>query len=66
MVCSDGHCWHTFTGVIHMVVPDGHTVQKCCNCEEMRTIHRDHAHDEYYKNKRRPGHYNDGNGTIFR
>lgn len=65
MNCAD-HCWHNFVGIIHMVVPDGHVVQKCCRCEEMRDIHRDRAREEYFKNLHRPGHYNDGNGEIFR
>ena len=39
------HCYHVFRGVIFMVVPDGHIVQKCCKCEAQRVIHTDHAHE---------------------
>lgn len=39
------HCWHTFRGLIHMVIPDGHAVQKCCKCKTTRTVHVDHLHD---------------------
>lgn len=38
------HCWHALRGPIWMVVPDGHTVQKCCGCNATRTIHVDHAY----------------------
>lgn len=37
------HCWHALRGPIWMVIPDGHTVQKCCECSATRTIHVDHA-----------------------
>ncbi len=40
---THGCCYHTFRGVLFMVVPDGHTVQKCCGCENMRTVHVEHA-----------------------
>ena len=36
------HCYHALRGPIWMVVPDGHIVQKCCKCENRRTIHADH------------------------
>lgn len=46
--CNENHehCYHTYRGVLHMVVPDGHVVQKCCSCSSMRTIHADHMNDE--------------------
>lgn len=37
------HCFHAYRGVLHMVVPDGHVVLKCCKCPEMKTEHREHA-----------------------
>ena len=37
------HCYHALRGIIAMVIPNGHTVQKCCKCEAIRTIHIDHA-----------------------
>lgn len=37
------HCWHAFRGPIWMVIPDGHMVQKCCQCEATRTVHVEHA-----------------------
>lgn len=40
------HCYHAYHGPIHMVIPDGHTVQKCCKCGTTRAIHMDHAHDD--------------------
>lgn len=40
---SHDHCWHAYCGPIWMVIPDGHTVQKCCKCPAMRTIHVDHV-----------------------
>lgn len=43
------HCWHIFRGPIWMVVPDGHIVQQCCECQTSRTIHADHAHDRRIK-----------------
>lgn len=36
------HCMHPFTGVLHMVVPDGHVVEKCCKCPHMETRHVAH------------------------
>jgi hypothetical protein len=46
------HCWHAYRGALHMVIPDGHTVQKCCKCEATRTIHMDHAHEDARKGGR--------------
>ena len=48
---SHDHCYHKLRGVIHMVIPDGHIIQKCCKCEEIRVIHIDHMHevDRRYK-----------------
>lgn len=34
------HCWHALRGPIW---PDGHIVQKCCECEAIRTVHVEHA-----------------------
>jgi len=39
------HCWHVYSGPIHMVIPNGHIVQQCCKCESTRTVHVDHAYD---------------------
>jgi len=39
------HHFHAYRGPIHMVVPDGHIVQKCCKCEKTRVVHADHAHE---------------------
>jgi hypothetical protein len=36
------HCMHPYRGVLHMVVPDGHVVIKCCECDHMETKHGDH------------------------
>lgn len=35
-------CFHTFRGPLMMVVPDGHVVEKCCECDCMRTVHIEH------------------------
>jgi len=46
--CSDAnheHCYHIFSGVIHMVVPNGHILQECCHCGSTRTVHAAHAHE---------------------
>jgi hypothetical protein len=40
------HCWHDYRGAIHMVIPDGHLVQKCCKCDSYRTVHADHIADK--------------------
>ena len=37
------HCWHPYTGPIHMVVPEGHVIEKCCKCDEHRTRHVGHG-----------------------
>jgi hypothetical protein len=37
------HCFHQKEGPVWMVVPDGHIVQECCRCHEIRVIHLDHA-----------------------
>jgi len=34
-----------------MVVPDGHTVQKCCSCSSMRTIHVEHMGEDNHKRR---------------
>ena len=39
------HCFHAYRGVIWMVIPDGHILEKCCNCEITRLVHVDHARD---------------------
>ena len=38
------HCFHPYCGVIHMVIPDGHVLVKCCQCEHMETRHAAHVH----------------------
>lgn len=40
---SHEHCFHPYRGVLHMVVPDGHVVRKCCKCPKMETVHRGHS-----------------------
>lgn len=42
MYCCS-HCWHTYCGVILMVVPDGHTVMQCCRCGAQKLEHREHC-----------------------
>lgn len=37
------HCYHASTRPIMMLIPDGHTVQKCCECPATRTVHVDHV-----------------------
>lgn len=37
------HCLHRYRGVLHMALPDGHVVLKCCDCEHYETRHEDHA-----------------------
>lgn len=37
------HCWHAYQGAYHMVLKDGHILQKCCRCPATRQVHRDHA-----------------------
>lgn len=36
------HCWHRFMGWYHMVLPDGHVLQKCCKCPKTRSVHFAH------------------------
>ncbi len=38
-------CFHIFSGPIHMVVPDGHVIEKCCGCSCTRSVHREHLHE---------------------
>jgi hypothetical protein len=49
------HCYHAYRGAIHMVIPDGHVLEKCCKCSETRLIHVDHAHHGQLKQPRLPG-----------
>lgn len=42
-------CYHDYRGPIHMVIPDGHIVQKCGRCEAMRTIHAEHRAREFHR-----------------
>lgn len=44
--CSD-HCYHLHTGPYMRVLPNGHILQKCCHCSDTRTIHRDHAWENF-------------------
>jgi hypothetical protein len=44
---SHEHCLHPYRGAIHMVLPDGHTLMKCCKCEHTETKHRDHQHRDH-------------------
>lgn len=46
------HCYHPFGGVLSMVIPDGHVVQKCCKCPNTRTVHASHV-PEHDMHKRR-------------
>lgn len=36
------HCYHYHTGPLHMVIPDGHVVLKCCSCGSIKTEHGEH------------------------
>lgn len=47
------HCWHTHRGPIHMVIPNGHTVQQCCKCQATRTVHADHTHEHRHEGGQR-------------
>ncbi len=42
---SHEHCFHVYRGPIWMVIPDGHTVQKCCKCLTTRLVHVDHLNE---------------------
>jgi hypothetical protein len=37
------HCMRPYEGVLHMVVPNGHVVVKCCECPHMETRHMAHV-----------------------
>lgn len=37
------HCWHLHKGPLMMVIKEGHVVQSCCKCQNMRQVHRAHA-----------------------
>lgn len=43
-ICQDGetHCWHSYKNP-YLVVPDEHIAQKCCCCNDLRTIPVDHT-----------------------
>jgi len=41
------HCYHSFRGPIHVVVPEGHVVEKCCKCHSTRVIHVDHLTEKH-------------------
>lgn len=34
-------CMHLYSGILHMVVHDGHVVEQCCECRRMTTRHAD-------------------------
>lgn len=51
------HCWHAYQGMIHMVVPNGHVLQKCCHCEATRTVHADHVARPCAERARRSAEY---------
>lgn len=38
------HCYRPFGGPIHMVLPNGHVLMKCCHCESTETRHAAHVH----------------------
>lgn len=38
-------CFHIYRGALWMVIPDGHVVEKCCKCGNMRTVHIEHRLD---------------------
>ena len=38
------HCWHPHTGPLMMVIKEGHVVQSCCKCQDMRQVHRGHSY----------------------
>lgn len=37
------HCWHPWSGPIHIVLQDGHVLMKCCHCESTETRHAAHV-----------------------
>lgn len=39
---SHEHCLRRYEGVIHMVIPDGHVLLKCCKCDHAEMRHHDH------------------------
>jgi hypothetical protein len=39
------HCFHTYNGIIHMVIPDGHILEKCCQCPTTRLVHMEHRNE---------------------
>jgi hypothetical protein len=39
------HCYHRFTGIIHMVIKPGHILEQCCKCQSIRQVHPDHCHN---------------------
>lgn len=46
------HCFHAYRGAIHMVIPDGHVLEKCCKCETTRMVHIDHQFDHLRRRKK--------------
>jgi len=44
--CTD-HCYHIYQGSFMRVLPDGHVLQKCCNCCSTRTVHKDHLGEKF-------------------
>jgi hypothetical protein len=46
--CEENHCWHIYRGPVWQVLPDGHSVYKCCRCPARSSFHREHAPDQGY------------------
>ena len=40
-------CFHLYGGPIWMVIPDGHVVEKCCQCNCTRTVHAEHRDGDH-------------------
>jgi len=36
------HCFHLFYGAAYVSLPDGYVLEKCCLCDETRSVHIDH------------------------
>lgn len=37
------HCWHNQAQPHHMVLEDGHVLQRCCQCGDTRQVHVDYT-----------------------
>lgn len=47
------HCYHPFMGPIHMVIPEGYSIEECCMCGDTKLVYSNY-HGWHGKSNAKP------------